>query len=340
VFDDVSATALLYVVEAGMSRSAGGRLGRALGVATADYDGDGWSDIFVANDGTENLLWVNKRDGTLKDTAVLSGVALSDLGAPEASMGVGAGDFDNDGDEDLFMTHMKTQGNNLYVNGGSGIFQDRSAASELGSASLPDTGWGTAWFDFDNDGRLDILAINGKVLVNEGRDDPFPYDQPNTLFRKLGNGRFDDVTDEAGAVFDLSEVGRGAAFGDIDNDGDVDVLVGNNTGPIRLLVNTIGNRNHWLGLRLVGSEGRDMLGARVALIRNGQPTLWRRVHTDGSYASASDPRVLVGLGASTELPQVRITWPGGRVEEWTDLPIDRYVTLTEGQGRPLADRTP
>ena len=328
-FDDRSATALV-----------GGRFGAALGVATADYDGDGWIDIYVANDGAENLLWINQRDGTFEDMALLSGAALSALGTPEASMGVSAGDFDNDGDEDLFMTHLTTEGNNLYVNDGSGLFQDRSAPSGLGSQSLSYTGWGAAWFDFDNDGWLDLLAVNGTVVAVEGRgDDPFPYDQQNTLFRNLGNGRFEDVTERAGAVFELSEVGRGAAFGDVDNDGDVDVLVGNNTGRPRLLINTIGNRSHWVGLRLVGEAGRDMLGARVAVIRGDGPTLWRRVKTDGSYASASDPRVLVGLGESSQTPMVRVQWPGGRVEEFSDVAVDQWTTLSEGGGRPQESLT-
>lgn len=326
-FEDVNESALQHTVEIGVARTAGGRLGPALGVATADYDGDGWIDIYVANDGTENLLWLNQQDGTFRNQALLAGAALSGMGTPEASMGVAAGDFDNDGDEDLFMTHLRTEGNNLYVNDGSGIFQDRSAASELGSPSLPYTGWGTAWFDYDNDGWLDLLTVNGAVDA-EGRASTFPYDQRKTLFRNLGTGRFEDVTDQAGTVFDLSEVGRGAAFGDIDNDGDVDVLVGNNSGPIRLLINTIGNRNHWLGLRLVGQEGRDMLGARVEVIRADGSTLWRRVRTDGSYASANDPRILVGLGARTESPTVRVHWPSGRAEEFS-VAVDQWVTLTE-----------
>ena len=329
-FEDVNERALQHTVEIGVARTAGGRLGPALGVATADYDGDGWIDIYVANDGSENLLWLNQQDGTFRNQALLAGAALSGMGTPEASMGVAAGDFDNDGDEDLFMTHLRTEGNNLYVNDGSGIFQDRSAASELGSPSLPYTGWGTAWFDYDNDGWLDLLTVNGAVDA-EGRTYTFPYDQRKTLFRNLGTGRFEDVTGQAGAVFDLSEVGRGAAFGDIDNDGDIDVLVGNNSGPIRLLVNTIGNRNHWVGLRLVGQEGRDMLGARVEVIRADGQTLWRRVRTDGSYASANDPRILVGLGAGSESPTVRVHWPSGRVEEFSVM-IDQWVTLTESAG--------
>ena len=346
-FDDVSPTALRHTNTGGVSRATLGRFGPALGVATADYDGDGWPDIYVANDGTENLLWINQRDGTLMDAALLSGAALSGLGTPEAGMGVDAGDFDDDGDEDLFMTHLTTEGNNLYVNDGSGMFRDESASSRLGPGSLPYTGWGSAWFDFDNDGRLDVMAVNGTVVAVEGRDeDPFPYGQRNSLFRNLGDGRFEDVTDRAGAVFELSEVSRGAAFGDIDNDGDVDVLVGNNAGPVRLLVNTIGNRRHWLGLRLTGPANgpgsvheRDMLGARVAVIRDGEPTRWRRARSDGSYASANDPRVLVGLGESAQPPDVEVRWPSGRAEAWDAVPVDRYMTLTEGQGRLLSEAT-
>ena len=346
-FDDVTATALRHGRTGGVTRAATGRYGPALGVATADYDGDGWTDIYVANDGAENLLWINQHDGTLTDAALLSGAALSELGTPEASMGVDAGDFDDDGDEDLFMTHLTTEGNNLYVNDGSALFRDESAPSGLGSGSLPYTGWGSAWLDFDNDGRLDVMAVNGTVVAVDGRaGDAFPYGQRNTLFHNLGNGRFADVTDRAGPVFDLSEVSRGAAFGDVDNDGDMDVLVGNNAGPVRLLVNAVGNRRHWVGLRLVGSvnrpepaHGRDMLGARVAVIRDGEPTRWRRARTDGSYASASDPRVLVGLGDSSAAPAVRVHWPSGRVEVWRNVAIDRYTTLTEGLGQTPPEET-
>ena len=169
--------------------------------------------------------------------------------------------------------------------------------------------------------------------MGEGVNEPFPYAQRNQLFRNLGNGRFEDVTSQAGAVFQLSAVGRGAAFGDVDNDGDVDVLVGNENGRSRLLINQVGSRNHWLGLRLVGKQaGRDMLGARVEVVRNDGATLWRRARADGSYGSANDPRVHVGLGEAAEVSRVRVHWPSGDVEEWSDVAVDRWTTLTEGRG--------
>jgi hypothetical protein len=271
----------------------------------------------------------------------LWGAALSADGRAEASMGVDAGDFDNDGDEDLFLTHLPAEGNNLYVNGGSGVFEDRSSPSRLGPLSLGYSGFGTAWIDIDNDGWLDIIAVNGGIEAVKGRlGEPFPYDERKLVFRNLGDGRFEDVTAQAGAVFARSEVSRGAAFGDLDNDGDVDAVVSSIHAPARLLINNIGTRHHWLGLKLAGrarrpppARGRDMLGAKVEIVRKTAPTLWRRARADGSYASANDPRVLAGLGASTEAPTVRVTWPNGVVEEWRDVAIDRWTTLTEGEGR-------
>jgi hypothetical protein len=317
--------------------------GPALGVSTADFNGDGWVDVYVANDGQPNQLWINQRNGTFRNTGLLSGTALSAHGKAKSGMGVDAGDFDNDGDEDLFVTNLTGEGNDLYVNDGSGLFEEQGARAGLGAASRGYTGFGTAWFDIDNDGLLDTLTINGAVQTIEALrrvNDPFPLHQRKMLFKNPGQGRFEDVTARGGVAFELSEVGRGAAFGDVDNDGDEDVLVANNNGQPRLLVNNIGNQNHWIGLRLVGAaqgtaanQTRDMLGARVGIVRDGGPTLWRRVRSDGSYASANDPRVLVGLGQSTSVSRVRVIWPGGKTEEWTSIAIDRYTTLREGEGK-------
>ena len=323
-FADVTAKALL-----------GGSFGPALGVVAVDVDNDGWMDLYVANDGAENLLWMNQRNGTFSNTALVSGAALGENGKPEASMGVDAGDFDHDGDQDLFTTHLPGEGNNLYVNDGHGVFDDQSAKSGLGPLSLGHTGFGTAWFDNDNDGWLDIVAVNGAIQRVEGRGkDSLPYAEGKLLFRNLGNGHFEDVTKRAGSVFQLQEISRGAAIGDLDNDGDVDVLVGNLNGRVRLLINNVGNRNHSVCIRLVGGrQRRDMLGARVEVLKKDGTQLVSRVRTDGSYASASDPRVVVGLGASSDPPRVRVRWPNGRLEEWPGVAVDRCTTLQEGRSQ-------
>jgi enediyne biosynthesis protein E4 len=333
-------------IAAGLGRP----FGPALGASTADFNGDGWPDLFVANDEQENQLWMNQHDGTFRDTALLSGVALGPSGERKANMGVDAGDFDNDGDDDLVVTELINQGTSLFVNDGTGLFEDESTKLGVRRPSLPFTGFGTAWLDFDNDGWLDLLSVNGDVNQNakdlNRRDNPFPLGQRNLVLRNTG-GRFEDATDRAGNAFHLIEASRGAAFGDLDNDGDTDVVVANGAGRARVLINNIGNRNHWLGLKLVAAEraggrsattrprsgGQDLVGARVAVMRSSGPTLWRRARADGSYASANDPRVLVGLGQSVETPKVRVTWPGGRTEEFSGVAIDRYTTLVEGTGR-------
>lgn len=323
-------------VTAGLARD----FGPALGNATADFNNDGWIDLFVANDQMENQLWINQQDGTFQNMALLSGAALGAGGNAKADMGVDAGDFDNDGDEDLFITELTGQGSTLYVNDGRGLFEDLSAPRGIRGASLPYTGFGAAWIDIDNDGWQDIIAVNGTVTTDIerlGPENPFPLDQRNQVFQNRRDGSFEDVTDRAGAVFNLSEVSRGAAFGDLDNDGDTDLIITNTAGPARLLINAIGQQNEWLGLELRGRQTpRDMLGARVAVMLSDGSTLWRRARADGSYASANDPRVLVGLAEATTELRVRVTWPSGLTEEWSDLPINRYTTLTEGTGGSLS----
>ena len=318
-------------IGAGLGRPFGG----ALGAVAADFNGDGWLDLFVANDEQENQLWINQKNGTFIDTAVPAGVALGPNGERKANMGVDAGDFDNDGDNDLVVTELINQGSSLYVNSGAGQFEEQSARLGVRRPSLPFTGFGTSWLDYDNDGLLDLLAVNGDVNRNgsPGNDpnDPFPLKQRKLLFHNTG-GRFEDVTAGAGRALQIIEASRGAAFGDVDNDGDSDILVGNGAGPTRLLINNVGSRNHWLGLKLV-SATKSLAGARVAVIRPTGPTLWRHSRADGSYASANDPRILVGLGPSLDKPRVQVMWPDGRTEEWPALDIDRYVTLTEGTAK-------
>ena len=216
-----------------------------------------------------------------------------------------------------------------------GNFLDATDRYKLGRSSLPYTGFGSEWFDFDNDGHLDLFVANGAVKIEESlRGRPFPYQEINQLIRNTGSGAFVDITGEAGPALALQEVSRGAAFGDIDNDGDIDIAVANNSGPVRLLLNQAAG-NHWLTVKLQGSRSnRDGMGARVAVLRDGRSPLWRRAHTDGSYLSANDPRVHFGLGESTEIDGVLVTWPDGSREVWRDIGIDSQVTLLEGSGEP------
>ncbi len=304
-----------------------------LGVVAADFDGDGWSDLYVANDGEPNHLWLNQRDGSFRDEALLGGVAVNRQGEPEASMGIAAVDFDTDGDEDLFMTHLMGETNTLYVNDG-GLFEDRTLETGLSAASLPFTSFGTVWPDVDNDGWPDLLIVNGAVRLLESlarAGDRYPLDQKNQLFLSQGGRRFEDATARAGEVFDLAEVSRGAAVGDVDNDGDADLMIFNNNGPVRLLRNEVGQNAAWIGLRLTGGPGgRDMHGARVEIVRDGAPSRWGRVSVDGSYCSANDPRVLIGLGKATKVTAVKVHWPDGSQETWPAPTVGQYTTLRQG----------
>ncbi|MGB6473494.1 MAG: CRTAC1 family protein [Candidatus Sulfotelmatobacter sp.] len=308
----------------------------ALGVVCADFNGDGWLDLFVANDMRPNQLWMNQRDGTFKDEAMAAGCGLNRDGAPQSSMGVDAGDLMGKGFEDLVVTNLNGQYAYVYANNGKGWFDDRSYESRVAAATRRSTGFGVSLLDYDNDGWLDLLMVNGGVTLIEEQarnGSLFPLAQSNLLLHNNGKAQFENVTKQAGAAFSLLEVGRGAAFGDIDNDGDIDVVVVNNSGPAQLLVNNVGHQKPWIGFRMVGAKyHRDMLGTRVAVFRRNAPTLWRRVHCDGSYCSSSDPRILFGLGDSPEITKVQAHWVGGHVEEWTGLPLGKYTTLREGSG--------
>lgn len=321
-------------VSAGINRASA----PGMGVISADFNLDGWLDIYVANDGQANQLWINQQNGRFKDEAFMAGVAVNMEGAPEASMGVDAADFDNDGDADLFMTHLSGETNTIYVNDGEGWFEDRSIATGLAAPSKGYTAFGTAWIDYDNDGWLDLFVANGDVrvmpiLIKAG--DRYPLRQPNQFFVNK-QGIFTDITHQAGDAFKLAEVSRGTAVGDLDNDGDSDIVLINSNGPVRLLLNNTGNKNHWLGLIVLNARGQLALGARVAIHRKDGNILWRRIRVDGSYASSRDPRLVVGLGNSKNLEKVVVYWPdGSAAEEWRDMTPDGYNTLTAGQGKAV-----
>lgn len=299
------------------------RPGPGMGVVAFDADRDGWTDLFVANDGAPNFLWMNRGEGTLRtlqEDALLAGAAVNRRGQAEAGMGVAAGDFDADGDDDLFITHLTGETNTLFVNDGTGLFEDRSTETGAAQGSVPYTSFGTSWVDVDNDGWLDLFITSGAVRILEPlaqAGDPYPLAQTDQLYRNVG-GRLEEVTASAGTVFQRPGVGRGAAFGDVDNDGDTDVVAFYSNGPVRLLLNQTGDRKAWTGLRIGGP------GVRIEVVRPGAPALWRRAHTDGSYASASDPRVLAGLGDRREPVTVRIHHPGARIVEWRGVPVERY----------------
>jgi hypothetical protein len=308
------------------------QFGPALGVASADFNGDGWIDLYVANDREENQLWINRHDGTFENRGLISGTAVGPFGQPKSGMGVDAGDVDDDGDEDLVVTNLTGEGDDLYINDGAGAFANSAAVAGIGHRSLPYTGFGAGWLDVDNDGWLDLLTVNGAVQIPDAPAGPGTFaslGQRRQLFHNLGNGRLEEATATGGSALLKEDAGRGAAFGDLDNDGDTDVVIANNGGPAQLLLNTVGQRQHWVGVRLTTAAGRDALGARVAVSVPQGRTRWRRARADGSYASANDPRVVVGLGRATGPATVRVTWPGGRVET-ARVEIDRYTTIVEG----------
>lgn len=329
-----------------VTRAAGlqAAYGNGLGVICADFDGDGWIDLYVANDAVANQLWRNDGRGGFVDVALEAGAAFNADGLAEAGMGITAEDWDQDGDTDLFLTHLSRETNTLYVNNGGGQFRDATNRYGLGAVSTPLTGFGVDWFDYNHDGLLDLFVANGGVTIMERqRGAAYPFRQRNQLYRN-GGARFEEVVGEAAAVFSVEEVSRGAAFGDIDGDGDVDIVVANNNGPVRLLLNEhndgAAGKKDWLQVRLRGTNAnRDAFGARVALLAEGRDPVWRRVHTDGSYLSASSQAVHFGLPDGMRVEGVGVEWPGGDRERFPAMPGSR-VELTQGTGEPWPQSSP
>lgn len=317
-------------VEAGL----GGAFGNGLGVTTADLNNDGRPDIFVANDGTENQLWISAGEGRFENKAMLAGAAVNADGRAEAGMGVLAADFDGDADDDLLLTHNTLETNTLYLNNGRGQFVDVTNRFGLGIESMPFTGFGLAWSDFDHDGRLDAFIANGAVTVMESlRGQPHPFVQDNQFFYGLPEGfQMVEGTSVWGRLAPLAS--RGLATGDIDNDGDLDVVVSNNSGPARLYLNQTGG-NRWARIRLESSSGNTHgLGARVGLQFADGTAAWRRLHRDGSFLSAGEPTVHFGLGGSAEVRSIEVRWPEGGVETFPAVQAGQAVTLRQGTGSP------
>ena len=323
-FEDVS-------VKSGITKA----FGAGLGVMAIDFNEDGWPDLYVANDGNPNQLWINQKDGTFKNEAEIRGAAVNADGMAEAGMGIDIGDFDGNGTDDIFLTHLTREKSTMFVNRGQGYFEDRSVEVGVAVPSIPFTGFGTAFLDYDNDGWLDVVAANGAVhLIEElrAKGDPYPLHQRKQLFHNLGNGHFEEATAAGGPAFELSEVGRGLAVGDLDNDGAADFVVNNNNGPFRVFHNDVGAASNWFGLRLLTGK-RDAYGARIEVRRTGLPTIVRRVRADGSYLSANDPRVLIGLGKQAKVDALVVHWTDGVTESFEPPALSRYTTLTEGSGR-------
>ena len=298
-----------------------------------DLDNDGYPDIYVADDTTPNLLYMNRGDGSFEDISLASGSSHSDDGLEQAGMGAALGDYDNDGDFDIFVTHFSGDYNTLYRNEGGRFFRDVSYAAGVAEASMPAVGWGTGFFDYDNDGDLDLFVANGHVYpIIDDYDLGISYAQRNFLFENLGNGTFAEVALESGSGFGVEKVSRGAAFGDYDDDGDVDILVLNVDETPTLLRNEGGNRRHWFSLSTVGMQSnRDGIGARI-LVEAGGVRQIREVGAGSSFLSHNDLRVHVGLGEAEKVERLEIRWPSGLVQEFSDLQADRFWVLTEGEG--------
>ncbi|MEW5979472.1 MAG: CRTAC1 family protein [Acidobacteriota bacterium] len=311
-----------------------------LGVIWGDYDNDGDPDVYVANDSVANFLFQNQGDGTFKEIGGLAGLAYNDDGQPQAGMGVTMGDFDHDGNFDFFVTNFSDDYNTLYRNLGKGVFRDVSYASKVAFPSWRLLGWGTGFLDFDHDGWEDLFVSNGHVYPQVDR---YPiemtFTQPKLLYRNQGNGRFEDVTAQVDGALTERWSGRGAAFADFDNDGDLDIAVNNMDSSPSLLANEGGNNaGHWIILSLEGTHAnRSAVGTRVTVETPGNTQI-QELHSGSSYQACHDLRLHFGLGENTVVKELRVRWPGGEVQKFGNVSVNRGYALKQGETLRTVER--
>jgi hypothetical protein len=306
---------------------------KGMGVVLADFDNDGWPDIAIANDTWPNFLFLNNHDGTFKDVSLISGLAASEDGKYEAGMGIDAADVNGDGLLDVYITHLDFELNRLYLNNGDTTFTDDTYASGIGAKARLLSGVAAKFLDYDNDGWMDILQLNGAMLDNVSLyHSEVSYKEPLLMFRNLGLGRFEMTSSQLGPDFLRPVAGRGLATADFDNDGDIDIAVSTRGDYPELLRNDGGNANHWLEVLLMGTKSnRDGIGARLKLTSEGFAQV-KQAEGGTSYMSANDPRIHFGLGKRAKIESLVITWPSGQVDKLANLPIDTSIAVKEGTG--------
>jgi len=306
--------------------------GNGLGVVCADFNHDGRPDIFIANDAMPNQLWINQGNGKFVDEAMIRGCAVNRLGIAEAGMGVAAVDIFQRGWLDLFVTHLEGEGNRLWVNT-NGYFTDLVTPKGPGALSLPFTGFGLAFADFDNDGNLDLYVANGKVKRGQLEfSSTDPYAEPNTLLRGMGNGDFEEVQPAGGTAAPLIATSRGLAMGDLDNDGAVDLVVINRDGPAHLLRNLVGSRGHWIRFNVLSRKGTCAIGAGLRIEAEGK-TYWLYVCPNETYCSSNDPRVHCGLGDAQKVDRIAVRWPDGTEDSFGLFEAGHSYELRETSGK-------